>query len=76
MFRLPAFPKFVILLSLGIFVACSAAPAYGQNTGSPNQTGGASPSKNAAAKQKQTTKSGYVSVDKRMGCKMNGNCQR
>jgi hypothetical protein len=72
MFRLPAFP--VILFSI-IFIAGSVAPANAQSTGSPNQTQAASPSKNAAAKQKQT-KGGYVSTATRMGCKMGGNCQK
>jgi hypothetical protein len=74
MFRLHAFP-IVILCSIIGFIAGSVAPADAQSTGSPNRTQAASPSKNAAAKQKQT-KQGYVSTQTRMGCKMGGNCQR
>jgi hypothetical protein len=74
MFRLPAFPRFVILFSVIAFVACSVAPADAQSTGA-QKANVASPSNNAAAKQKQT-KSGYVSTQTRMGCKMGGNCQR
>ena len=71
MFRLTAFPRFVILFSVIAFVACSVAPADAQYTGSPKQTR----ANNAATKQTQT-KNGYVSTQTRMGCKMGGNCQR
>jgi hypothetical protein len=71
MFRLPAFPRFVILFSIIASVACSVAPADAQYTGSPKQTR----ANNAATKQTQM-KSGYVSTQTRMGCKMGGNCQR
>ena len=71
MFRLTAFPRFVILFSVIAFVACSVAPANAQYTGSPKQTR----ANNAATKQPQT-KNGYVSTQTRMGCKMGGNCQR
>jgi len=71
MFRLPTFPRFVILFSIITFIACSVAPADAQNTGSPKQTRG----NNAATKQTQT-KSGYVSTQGRMNCKMGGNCGR
>jgi hypothetical protein len=68
MFRLPAFSRFAILFSVIAFVACSVAPANAQSTGSASQT-------KAATKQKQT-KSGYVSTQGRMNCKMGGNCQK
>ena len=71
MFRLPAFPRFVILFSIISFIACSVAPADAQYTGSPKQTR----ANNAATKQTQM-KSGFVSTQGRMGCKMGGNCQR